>query len=178
MRRVFYGVILIISAFLISRYAHLLPHFSNTSKDLQQNLKMNSNQVHNKKFYDTDFYDKYILSDNFSKKELIVAAEKLFSKQYVKIIELKNAITPSEFKNYEFLIYSLSYCRYCKMAKQYLKERGAGFSYIDMDDNKNLINNIVDTTGHRTVPQIFLFNKLNKKLYFIGGYTELTNFLY
>ncbi len=64
-------------------------------------------------------------------------------------------------------IYTTSACAYCMAAKNLLKRRNIGFEEIDVtgDDAKRAW--LVQTTGRRTVPQIFIRGDS------IGGYDEL-----
>jgi glutaredoxin 3 len=64
-------------------------------------------------------------------------------------------------------VYSTSYCGYCVRAKQLLTARGIPFDDIDVtgDDDKRAW--LVERTGRRTVPQIFIGDES------IGGYVEL-----
>ena len=63
-------------------------------------------------------------------------------------------------------IYTTSYCPYCDAAKKLLKERGFAYTEINVDDPSKK-EELKNKTGWRTVPQIFLDEKL------IGGYQEL-----
>ena len=71
----------------------------------------------------------------------------------------------------DFLIYSANYCPYCVAAKKYLK--GYGFSYVEIDLSQEIEkrNQIIQETGHRTVPVIFDIRDETPK--FIGGFDDL-----
>lgn len=64
-------------------------------------------------------------------------------------------------------IYTINNCAYCDAAKSLLKTRNLPFTEenITSDDDKRAW--LINETGHRTMPQIFIDGK------FIGGYTEL-----
>jgi glutaredoxin 3 len=64
-------------------------------------------------------------------------------------------------------IYTTRVCGYCIAAKRLMKDRGIAYEEIDVtgDDAKRAW--LVDTTGRRTVPQIFIGEQS------IGGYDEL-----
>lgn len=68
-------------------------------------------------------------------------------------------------------IYTTDYCGYCKSAKKLLAEKGLAYTETDVthDDTKRLW--LVETTGRKTVPQIFIDGKS------IGGYTDLVALL-
>jgi len=64
-------------------------------------------------------------------------------------------------------IYTTRVCAYCMAAKRLMKDRGIAYEEIDVtgDDAKRAW--LVETTGRRTVPQIFIGEQA------IGGYDEL-----
>jgi glutaredoxin 3 len=64
-------------------------------------------------------------------------------------------------------VYVTSFCGYCLAAKRLLAKRGAAFVEVDVtgDDEKRAW--LVQTTGRRTVPQIFIGGEP------VGGYDEL-----
>lgn len=64
-------------------------------------------------------------------------------------------------------IYTTDYCPYCTRAKKILAEKGIPFSDIDVTDDDAKRRWLVNTTGQRTVPQIF-FGETP-----IGGCTDL-----
>ena len=65
-------------------------------------------------------------------------------------------------------IYTTSYCGYCRMAKQLLRDREVAFEEIDVTNDDAKRDWLVETTGRYTVPQIFIGEES------IGGYTELS----
>lgn len=56
-------------------------------------------------------------------------------------------------------VYVTNYCPYCTRAKSLLERRGIDYTVIDVtrDDEKRAW--LVQTTGQRTVPQIFINGK-------------------
>ncbi|KAJ0409223.1 hypothetical protein P43SY_006720 [Pythium insidiosum] len=70
-------------------------------------------------------------------------------------------------------IFSKTYCPYCDMAKDVMKQTGAPFHVVELDTKKDVpsgadIQNALATlTGRRTVPNVFL----NKES--IGGGTDV-----
>jgi glutaredoxin 3 len=60
-------------------------------------------------------------------------------------------------------IYTSTYCAYCTAAKN----RDYEFEEINMQGNQELMLQIMQKSGQRTVPQIFVGEKS------IGGYQEL-----
>jgi len=65
------------------------------------------------------------------------------------------------------VIYTTDSCGYCRRAKQLLTERGMGYTEIDVTDDPEQRAWLLEKTGRRTVPQIFIEDKP------IGGYDDL-----
>jgi len=66
------------------------------------------------------------------------------------------------------LMYTSSYCPYCENAERLLSEKG--FDVIEkilVDENPKERDTMIQITGKRTVPQIFIDKK------YIGGFEEL-----
>ena len=64
-------------------------------------------------------------------------------------------------------IYTSTYCAYCTAAKNLLASRDYEFEEINMPGNQELMLEVMQKSGQRTVPQIFVGEKS------IGGYQEL-----
>lgn len=64
-------------------------------------------------------------------------------------------------------VYTTDYCPYCRMAKRLLDELELKYTEIDVTDDDSKRQWLAQTTGHRTVPQIFIDGRS------IGGYTDL-----
>jgi len=54
------------------------------------------------------------------------------------------------------IIYSKSYCPYCKNAKALLTAKGVSFTEFEITDNSTLTTEMVERSGRHTVPQIFI----------------------
>ncbi len=67
----------------------------------------------------------------------------------------------------EVVIYTTRVCPYCVAAKRLLGQRGIAYKEVDVstDDAKRAW--LVETTGRRTVPQIFIAGES------VGGYDDL-----
>lgn len=63
-------------------------------------------------------------------------------------------------------VYVTEYCPYCDAAKALLEDRGIPYESIDVTEPEKK-HALKQRTGWRTVPQIFIEEKL------IGGYQEL-----
>lgn len=68
-------------------------------------------------------------------------------------------------------MYSMDNCPYCEAAKNLLKTANLNFKEINISNDDQQRIELVNKTGHRTLPQIFIDDK------FIGGYNELKIFL-
>ena len=75
----------------------------------------------------------------------------------------------------EFLIYTGNFCGYCTAAKRYLDRQKLSFTEYNFDEVPNLRQQIVEATGHRTVPVIFDIK--GEQPVFIGGYDQLQSYL-
>ena len=64
-------------------------------------------------------------------------------------------------------VYSTLVCPYCIRAKLLLRDRGIAFEEIDVTRDPEARRWLVETTGRRTVPQIFIGDEP------IGGFDEL-----
>jgi glutaredoxin 3 len=65
------------------------------------------------------------------------------------------------------VIYSRAYCPYCWRAKRLLKRQGYPFEEVDVGGDEELSSRLVEATGRKTVPLIFLGGRL------LGGFEEL-----
>ena len=66
------------------------------------------------------------------------------------------------------IVYSQPFCGYCSAAKRLLKEKGAEFSEIDVMMEAGRRDEMIERSGRRTVPQIFIDGR------HIGGYDDLS----
>ena len=64
-------------------------------------------------------------------------------------------------------IYSKQGCAYCANAKRLLTARGFDFEEVDITNDPALEAKLIEQTGQRTVPQIFVEDE------FVGGFVEL-----
>ena len=67
------------------------------------------------------------------------------------------------------IVYSGPGCPYCFRAKRLLTERGIAFEEIDVARDPQQRATMMEASGRRTVPQIFIDGKP------IGGYDELAS---
>lgn len=64
-------------------------------------------------------------------------------------------------------VYSKDNCPYCVRAKALLRRKGLAFEEIAVEGRDDLRTWLVEATGQRTVPQIFVGDRS------LGGYTDL-----
>ncbi len=67
----------------------------------------------------------------------------------------------------EVKIYTTNYCGFCRAAKSLLAQRGAQFEEIDVTEDPERRTWLVEQTGQRTVPQIFIAGVP------VGGFSDL-----
>jgi glutaredoxin 3 len=65
------------------------------------------------------------------------------------------------------VMYTTSYCPYCIRAKMLLKRKGWAFEEIDVTNDRDKRAWLVEQTGMRTVPQIFIGDEA------VGGFDEI-----
>jgi glutaredoxin 3 len=67
----------------------------------------------------------------------------------------------------DVIVYTTRTCGYCFVAKRLLSKRGIAFEEVDVTGDAAKREWLVQVTGRRTVPQIFIRGES------IGGYEEL-----
>ena len=64
-------------------------------------------------------------------------------------------------------LYSTDWCPFCRRAEKLLSDKGIGFTKINLDDEPGRKEEMVNRSGRRTVPQIFIDGK------HVGGCDDL-----
>ena len=64
-------------------------------------------------------------------------------------------------------VYSKDNCPYCVRAKSLLRKKGVDFEEIDVENDDAKRSWLVETTGQRTVPQIFVDGRS------LGGFSDI-----
>lgn len=64
-------------------------------------------------------------------------------------------------------VYTRRSCSYCMAAKQLLRSKGAAYEEISLDNDPALLQEIMDKSGQRTVPQIWIGSQ------HVGGFTDM-----
>jgi len=67
----------------------------------------------------------------------------------------------------KIMMYTKENCSYCARAKQLLNAKNLTFQEIRVDQNPEKLEEMIQRSGRRTVPQIFINDKA------IGGYDDL-----
>lgn len=83
------------------------------------------------------------------------------------ILGASEEFRPPETSDADVVIYVTQYCGYCRMAERLLRRRDIPFDAIDVTGDRAGRSWLVEHTGRRTVPQIFIKGRS------IGGYVEL-----
>ena len=65
------------------------------------------------------------------------------------------------------VMYTTPWCGYCAAARELLRNKGVEFEDINVDADPALRQEMMDKSGGRTVPQIFINNDL------VGGYSDI-----
>ncbi len=64
-------------------------------------------------------------------------------------------------------VYTKQHCPYCVRAKHLLARKGVAYEEVSVEGNDDLRVWLAETTGQRTVPQIFAGDRP------LGGYTDV-----
>lgn len=67
----------------------------------------------------------------------------------------------------EVLMYCTHACPYCQMAVRLFEKKGISISKIQVDEEPEKRQEMLDRTGQRTVPQIYIGDQ------HVGGYMDL-----
>ncbi len=67
----------------------------------------------------------------------------------------------------EVVMYSTAYCPYCVRARGLLERKGVAINEIKVDDDMRERQIMMERSGRRTVPQIFIGER------HVGGYDDL-----
>ncbi len=67
----------------------------------------------------------------------------------------------------EVVIYTSAFCGYCSAAKNILQRKGASFSEVRIDQVPGAREKMMELSGRRTVPQIFIGE------HHVGGHDDL-----
>lgn len=65
------------------------------------------------------------------------------------------------------VVYSTKFCPYCVRAKSLLQRKGVQFKELRIDQDAALMQQMMERSKRRTVPQIFIDD------YHVGGYDDM-----
>jgi glutaredoxin 3 len=68
----------------------------------------------------------------------------------------------------DVVVYTTPFCGYCSAAKRLLNAKGAAFTEIDVMFEEGRRDEMIERSGRRTVPQIFIDGR------HIGGFDDLS----
>jgi glutaredoxin 3 len=71
-------------------------------------------------------------------------------------------------ENSRIVVYTTPFCGYCGAAKRLLTSKGAEFTEIDVMFDAERKREMIERSGRRTVPQIFIGDR------HIGGFDDLS----
>lgn len=75
----------------------------------------------------------------------------------------------------DFLMYTTTFCPYCTAAKRLFKQKGLTVTEVNLDQHAGMQRQVVQETGHRTVPVII--DLRGEAPMFIGGFDETNRYL-
>jgi len=68
----------------------------------------------------------------------------------------------------KIIIYSGRFCGYCTAAERLFQSKKAEYELIKVDENPEQFEHMMEITGRRTIPQIFIDD------YHVGGFDDLS----
>ena len=71
----------------------------------------------------------------------------------------------------DFLVFTQTICPYCTRAFRTLDSKGLTYTEVNLDQFEGLRKEVVNETGHRTVPVVF--DMRGEAPYFVGGSDHL-----
>lgn len=78
---------------------------------------------------------------------------------HIEVFVINQEIGYPKIMQKEVIIYTTSYCPYCRAAKVLLETKGVPFQEVDVEGNDEKRQWLATVTGRKTVPQIFIDNK-------------------
>lgn len=67
----------------------------------------------------------------------------------------------------KIIIYSGRFCGYCTAAERLFQSKKAEYELIKVDENPEQFEHMIEITGRRTIPQIFIDD------FHVGGFDDL-----
>ena len=76
-----------------------------------------------------------------------------------------------------YRVFGYSDCGFCTRATKLLQERGLMFTYWPLEQDEGMKNVLQENHSWKTVPMIIYFDIDSHEETFIGGYTDLVEYL-
>lgn len=67
----------------------------------------------------------------------------------------------------EVVVYTTDWCPYCRAAEALLRNKGVQYRRVDVSGQRDIRRWLVEATGRRTVPQIFINGRP------VGGFDDI-----
>ena len=74
----------------------------------------------------------------------------------------------------DFVVFTQTICPYCTRAFRTLDSKGLTYTEVNLDQFEGLRKEVVNETGHRTVPVVF--DMRGEDPYFVGGSDHLIEY--
>ena len=88
---------------------------------------------------------------------------------------MSRVVEDAKSNDVDFIVYSTTFCPYCVAVKRLLTSKGLSFHEINFDHEPDVRHQVVEETGHRTVP-VVIDNRGEQPMY-IGGFEETSVYL-
>jgi glutaredoxin len=76
-----------------------------------------------------------------------------------------------------FIVYGKNNCLYCDKSKELLTETKSDYTYLELGISFTREELLNMAPNSKTYPQIWLFEESNNSKRYIGGYTDLVEYL-
>lgn len=86
-----------------------------------------------------------------------------FCERALAVAQLRHKLPPVP----NVVVFTTRVCSYCARAKEFLKKKGVAFSEIDVSDDDEKRAWLLQASGQRTVPQIFINDRS------VGGFQDI-----
>lgn len=91
------------------------------------------------------------------------------------VLHMSRVVEDATSNDVDFIVYSTTFCPYCVAVKRLLTSKGLSFHEINFDHEPDARYQVVEETGHRTVPVVI--DNRGEQPMFIGGFDETSRFL-
>ena len=74
----------------------------------------------------------------------------------------------------DFIVYTSNFCGFCNEVKKFLPSKNISFTEFNLDEHPGMRKQVVDATGHSTVP--IVIDIRGETPVFIGGFVETRHY--